>query len=156
APIAPPCNMSDVGVSDLGALFMRTMIAGVGALALGSLTQFAIADEYKPARTRPAVAAPAANWTGFQTGAFGGNSSLAQNFAEPVAFLCPIAPVISASPSPPPPSCETPFHFDGHPSSFTGGGFLGYRVQFGILVVGVEGDAAWKRAKTSLTQMDTT
>jgi len=136
---------------------MRWMIAGVGALALGPLTQFAIADEYKPVRPSPAAAAPAApaaNWSGFQTGAFGGNSSLAQNFAEPGAKLCPGTPIIAIPSSPDCP--ETPFHFNGHPSSFTAGGFLGYRVQFGVLVVGVEGDAAWKNAKTSLTQMDTT
>src|SRR5262249_3692195 len=68
---------------------------------------------------------------------------LAQNFAEPGAFLCPFYFGGCA---------ETPFTFSGRPSSFTVGGFAGYREQFGQLVVGIEGDVAWKRATTSYAQ----
>jgi outer membrane immunogenic protein len=69
---------------------------------------------------------------------------LSQNFAEPGAFLCDLSF----------PCIETPFHFSGSPSSFTAGGFGGYRVQLGILVVGAEADVAFKRAQTSLFQAD--
>ena len=83
------------------------------------------------------------NWNGLQTGANGGNSSLAQNFADPGAFLCPV--YFGGCP-------ETPFAFSGHPSSLTLGGFAGYRLQFGTFVIGIEGDLAWKKATTSLVQ----
>ena len=130
-------------------------VAAFGVLASACFAQPALADENpKPRAAGPSRAqapappqAPTSNWTGLQTGANGGNSSLAQNFAEPGAFLCPI-------------SCgtctETPFRFSGHPSSFTAGGFAGYRVQFGVLVVGIEGDLAWKRATTSYVQSGVT
>ena len=36
---------------------------------------------------------------------------------------------------------ETPFSFTGNKTSATGGGFVGYRIQFGTMVVGIEGDA---------------
>jgi len=114
--------------------------AALGLLASVSSFQIADADEYKPRRAASAATtAPTTQWSGLQTGANGGSSSLAQNFAEPGAYLCPN-----------PLSCvETPFEFSGHPTSLTFGGFLGYRVQFGGLVVGVEGDASWKRAQDS-------
>jgi len=100
------------------------------------------AEKRKTRAARPAQpATPTSNWTGLQTGANGGNSSLAQNFAEPGAFLCPLSPC-----------AETPFNFSGRPSSITVGGFLGYRVQSGAVVVGIEGDLAWKRATTSYVQ----
>ena len=35
---------------------------------------------------------------------------------------------------------ETPFSFSGSKTGATGGGFLGYRIQFGSTVVGIEGD----------------
>src|SRR5262249_12476910 len=46
---------------------------------------------------------------------------------------------------------ETPFGFSGTRSSFTFGGFVGYNVQFGTFVGGVEGDIAWKRGSISQT-----
>jgi outer membrane immunogenic protein len=118
-----------------------------GVLASCGVAHFASADEYRPRRAAAPVAAPAPTnaWTGFQTGANAGVSSLSQNFAEPGAFMCITNPCT-----------ETPFGFHGNPSSFTAGGFIGYRMQFGSLVVGVETDAAWKRAKSSLFQSDMT
>ena len=118
-----------------------------GALATSGVANFASADEYRPRRGAAPVAAPAPTtaWTGFQTGGNAGVSSLSQNFAEPGAFLCLVSN---------PPCIETPFHFSGSPSSFTAGGFTGYRMQFGNLVVGVEADVAWKRAHSSLLQSD--
>jgi outer membrane immunogenic protein len=50
-----------------------------------------------------------------------------------------------------PPCFETPFQFSDHRWSPTFGVFAGYNVQFGNLVAGVEGDAAWKRISTSQT-----
>lgn len=44
---------------------------------------------------------------------------------------------------------ETPFQFSERRSSPTFGGFLGYTIQFGSVVIGGEGDAAWKRGETS-------
>ena len=130
-------------------------VAAFGVLASACFAQLALSDENpKPRAAGPSRAkaqaptqAPTNNWTGLQTGANGGNSSLAQNFAEPGAFLCPIPAGICT---------ETPFSFSGHPSSLTAGGFAGYRVQFGVLVVGIEGDLAWKRATTSYVQSGVT
>jgi outer membrane immunogenic protein len=50
-----------------------------------------------------------------------------------------------------PPCTETPFQFSGRPWSGTVGVFAGYNAQFGNLVAGVEGDAAWKRISISQT-----
>jgi outer membrane immunogenic protein len=96
-------------------------------------------------RAAAAPAAPPSNWTGGQYGAFGGGSNLAQNFAEPGSHLCAVTglgPVVQ-------PCVESHLVFSGNPTSFTAGGFLGYRVQVGAYVVGIEGDAAWKRASES-------
>jgi outer membrane immunogenic protein len=116
----------------------------VALIVIGSALS-ANADEYKrPAAPQQAQApAPqqASNWTGGQFGAFGGDSSLAQNFTEPGAFLCSTL-------------CETPFGFRGQANSFTGGVFAGYRVQFGNFVVGAETDIAWKKGQTSQVQSD--
>jgi outer membrane immunogenic protein len=128
-------------------------IAALGVLASACFAQLALTDENPrpraagPSRAPVPTQAPTSNWTGLQTGANGGNSSLAQNFAEPGAFLCPISFGTCI---------ETPFRFSGHPSSFTAGGFTGYRVQFGVLVIGIEVDLAWKRATTSYAQSGVT
>ena len=46
------------------------------------------AERRKARAAGPSQAPPqTSNWTGLQAGANGGNSSLAQNFAEPGAFL---------------------------------------------------------------------
>jgi outer membrane immunogenic protein len=124
---------------------MRTCSVVVGILVSACLAQVGqAAEKRKPRAANPTqTSAPSSNWTGLQTGANGGNSSLAQNFAEPGAFLCPLYFG----------GCtETPFKFSGHPSSFTAGGFAGYREQFGQLVVGIEGDVAWKKATASYVQ----
>jgi outer membrane immunogenic protein len=49
---------------------------------------------------------------------------------------------------------ETPFSFNGNKTSATGGGFLGYRVQFGTVVAGIEGDINAKSASASYTVTD--
>jgi opacity protein-like surface antigen len=92
--------------------------------------------------------APPPNWTGPQVGGFGGGSFGSPfSFAEPGAHLC-----AGSGLGPVTPGCfETPFQFSEHPWSSTFGVFAGYNAQFGNLVVGVEGDAAWKRISTSQT-----
>ena len=127
---------------------MRTIaVAAVVVLISASacLAQGGQTAERRKARAAGPSQAPAqtGSWNGLQTGANGGNSSLAQNFADPGAFLCPV--YFGDCP-------ETPFAFSGHPSSLTLGGFAGYRLQFGTLVIGIEGDLSWKKATTSLVQ----
>jgi len=129
----------------------KTSIGVLGLLMSLCLAQAGHAQEKR--KKRAPAAAPAATttdtWNGFQTGANGGNSSLAQNFAEPGAFLCPVCCSGPACP-------ETEFAFSGHPSSFTFGGFGGYRVQVGNIVIGVETDLAWKKARSAIVQTGTT
>src|SRR6516162_9438682 len=102
-------------------------------------------------QSRPRLAssyqsAPPPNWTGPQVGGFGGGSfGSPQSFVEPGAHLC-----AGSGLGPVTPGCfETPFQFSDHRWSPTFGAFAGYNAQFGNLVVGVEGDAAWKRISTS-------
>ena len=104
-------------------------------------------------QSRPRLAssyqsAPPPNWTGPQVGGFGGGSfGSPQSFVEPGAHLC-----AGSGLGPVTPGCfETPFQFSEHPWSATFGVFAGYNAQFGNLVAGLEGDAAWKRISTSET-----
>ena len=125
---------------------MRKLTAAVlGVIVSACLAQAGHAQEKrKRASGSSQATTTTTNWNGLQTGANGGNSSLAQNFAEPGAFLCPTFYYYA-------PACvETDFRFSGRPSSLTLGGFTGYRVQIGNMVIGVEGDLAWKKATTAL------
>ncbi len=100
-----------------------------------------------PVRSAPAQSNP--SWTGAQVGGQGGVSPMAQGFAEPGAYLFP---ALCASPG----LCsETPFSFTGNKTSATGGGFIGYRIQFGSMVAGIEGDLNAKSASSSYTYADT-
>ena len=126
----------------------KASVAVLGILMSVCLTQAGHTQEKRKSRaaggSQPATTTT--NWNGLQTGANGGNSSLAQNFAEPGAFLCPSYYYYG-------PTCvETDFRFSGRPSSLTLGGFAGYRIQLGNAVLGVETDLAWKRASTALVQ----
>jgi len=49
---------------------------------------------------------------------------------------------------------ETPFSFNGNKTGATGGGFLGYRVQFGTVVAGIEGDINVKSGSASYAVTD--
>jgi outer membrane immunogenic protein len=99
-------------------------------------------------RAAPAAAQP--SWTGAQGGGQGGVSNMAQGFAEPGARLfpssCPFAPTGYCS--------ETPFSFSGNRTGATGGGFLGYRMQFGTFVGGVEGDINAQSMSNSYASSD--
>jgi outer membrane immunogenic protein len=89
------------------------------------------------------------SWTGAQIGGQGGISSMAQGFAEPGAHLFPDCTIFPAS------YCqETPFSFTGHSNTITGGLFLGYRFQFGGMVVGIEGDTSYKNGSNSMSLYD--
>jgi outer membrane immunogenic protein len=117
----------------------------------------ALADEFRPAPKRERAAAPeraapqraapqqqASNWTGGQVGGSNGASSVNNSFVEPGAFN--YAPGCGG------PCYQTPFSFSGHPTSYIIGGFLGYRVQVGLWVVGIEGDINWQKGETSYAQ----
>jgi outer membrane immunogenic protein len=102
-----------------------------------------------PVRAAPAPANP--SWTGAQVGGQGGIAPMAQGFAEPGAYLYPPAATCLAFPS----ECaETPFSFTGNNTTATGGGFVGYRIQMGTMVAGIEGDANAKSASSSYTFSD--
>jgi outer membrane immunogenic protein len=92
------------------------------------------------------MAAAQPSWTGAQVGGQGGVSSMAQGFAEPGARLFPDCSIFPSS------YCvETPFSFNGNKTSWTAGTFLGYRVQFGSVVAGIEGDVNGKAATAAYT-----
>jgi outer membrane immunogenic protein len=96
---------------------------------------------------RPAPVVQASNWSGGQIGGNGGGSIGNNNFVDPGSIVCFAAGL----------SCpETPFNFSGHPNSFIGGVFIGYRWQMGNSVLGVEGDATWQDLKTSASQSSIT
>jgi hypothetical protein len=122
----------------------------IGLLAFMGCTGPVVAQQSQPRQRVAATnqSAPPPNWTGPQVGGFGGGSfGSPQSFVEPGAHLCAgsgLGPVTPGS------GCfETPFQFSDHPWSATFGVFAGYDAQFGNLVAGVEGDAAWKRISTS-------
>jgi outer membrane immunogenic protein len=78
---------------------------------------------------------------------------MAQGFAEPGSHLFPDC---SSDSSFSPSFCrETLFSFNGNKISATGGVFLGYRVQFGSVVAGIEGDFNAKNATAAYTAADT-
>ena len=105
-----------------------------------------------PVRAAPVRTAQAnPSWTGAQVGGQGGVAPMSQGFAEPGAYLFPGAGTCFVFPS----YCaETPFNFTGTNTAVTAGGFIGYRIQMGTMVVGIEGDANAKSASSSYTASD--
>src|SRR5262245_8428461 len=131
------------------------MTGAVGLVALIWVTG-AVADGIAPtprrapqAAAQPAQAAP--NWTGGQFGGHAGGSQLGQSFAEPGSNICPSSGLPGGVSANYPGCAETPFSFSSHPTSFTIGAFLGYRMRFGNFVAGVEGDGSWKDASKDAT-----
>jgi outer membrane immunogenic protein len=137
---------------------MRLLVAGVGLLSAVAILQPANAAEIpaRPKRER-AVERPApqpqrpapsqtANWNGGQLGGSNGVSSVNNSFVDPGSFICPTGSTFNST------CFETPFSFSGNKTSYTIGPFVGYRVQLGGWVVGLEGDWSWKNAETSLSQ----
>jgi opacity protein-like surface antigen len=140
-----------VGIADGGRAMRWGALGSIGLLAFMGCTGPVVAQQ---TQSRPRLAQsyqpapPPPNWTGSQVGGFGGGSYGSPfSFAEPGAHLCPGSGLGPVSP----PCFETPFQFSGQPWSGTVGAFAGYNAQFGNLVVGVEGDAAWKRISISET-----
>jgi outer membrane immunogenic protein len=144
---------------------IRVLFATAAILGVVLIAAPAVADEApplaKPIRHRAVERAPVReaapvrtaaaqpSWTGGQVGGQGGVSSMAQGFAEPGSHLFPDCSIFPSS------YCvETPFSFDGNKTSATGGGFLGYRVQFGSVVAGIEGDINAKHSSVSYTARD--
>jgi outer membrane immunogenic protein len=142
---------------------MRSLILGV-AVAAGAVLAAApaFADEAPaepkpvrhveraaPVRAAPVRSAPAQanpSWTGAQVGGQGGVAPMSQGFAEPGSHLYPPTANCFAFPG----YCvETPFSFTGTNTAATGGGFVGYRIQFGTFVAGLEGDANAKNASST-------
>ena len=107
----------------------------------------------RPQQTERAPAQQQPNWSGSQAGGFSGGSSVSNGFAEPgsnLYFSCiGLGTAGCVSPVTGVPDVETPFGFSKDKLSFTFGGFVGYRWQFGSFVAGVEGDAALKRGETT-------
>ena len=138
---------------------MRQVSSATGLLSLIVVAAPAFAADMPVQRQRPQQAERAppqqqANWSGSQAGGFSGGSSVSNGFAEPgsnLFFQCvPFGSTcVAATTATGLPDTETPFNFDKDKLSFTVGGFLGYRWQFGSFVAGVEGDVAWKRSETT-------
>src|SRR3977135_1736274 len=143
---------------DRGRVMNRAVISCIGLLAVLVVFESAKADEppVKPRRERaaaPARAAPqraaptqTSNWSGGQVGGSNGASSVNNNFVEPGAYVCPSGSSFGSN------CFETPFQFSGHKAAYTIGPFVGYRVQWGNWVVGVEGDWSYKSSESSLSQ----
>lgn len=140
----------------------RLLTSSVGLLAAFAILAPAMADEpppskrraVSPARAEPARAEPAraqaSNWSGGQVGGSNGGSFANNAFAEPGSYVCPAGYPFGQT------CFETPFSFTGNKASYTIGPFLGYRMQFGAMVVGVEGDVSYKSAEDSQYQNSTT
>ncbi len=134
----------------------RILAGGIGLLTAFAVVAPALAGEPPPPRrAAPARVAPqpepepvrqASNWSGGQIGSSNGGSFSNNAFVEPGSWICPSITTIGDG-------ChETPFSFDERASSFTTGGFLGYNMQFGAIVIGVEGDIMYKDAESSVSQ----
>jgi outer membrane immunogenic protein len=139
---------------------MRRLLSScVGVFCAVALVGPALADEPPPVKRQRAAApervaaAPqqqGARWTGGQVGGSNGVSSVNNNFVDPGAFVCPSGSSFGSN------CFETPFQFSGHKASYTIGPFVGYRVQIGGWVVGIEGDWSYKNAESSLAQSSVT
>src|SRR6476659_5201936 len=138
-----------------GRVMNKVLVSSLALLSALAVFEAAKADEppAKPKRERaaaPARAAPAqqqaSNWSGGQVGGSNGVSSVNNGFVEPGAYVCPFGSSIGSN------CFETPFSFSGHKAAYTIGPFVGYRVQWGNWVGGIEGDWSFKNAETSLAQ----
>jgi len=140
----------------------KLLLSCVGVFCAAALVGPALADEPPPVKrqraaapervapARPAPQQQGARWSGGQVGGSNGVSSVNNNFVDPGAFVCPSGSSFGRN------CFETPFQFSGHQASYTIGPFVGYRLQFGSWVVGLEGDWSWKNAESSLSQSSAT
>jgi outer membrane immunogenic protein len=136
----------------------KFLISGVGLLSAIIVMGPALAADLKVEPKREREAKPqrtasqtqqtqqsSSNWSGGQAGGSNGASSVNNNFVEPGAFNY-VGCGFGCTPY------QTPFSFSGSPVSYIIGAFLGYRVQMGNIVVGVEGDVNWKKGESSKVQ----
>jgi outer membrane immunogenic protein len=136
----------------------KLLLSCVGVLSALAIVPAIAAEQPVPRRAAPERAAPQrpapaqqqANWSGGQVGGSNGVSSVNNNFVDPGAFVCPFGSTFGSN------CFETPFQFSGHKTSYTIGPFVGYRLQFGGWVVGLEGDWSWKNSESSLAQSSVT
>jgi outer membrane immunogenic protein len=139
---------------------MRKLLSScVGVFCAVAVVGPALADEPPPVKRQRAAApervaaAPqqqGAKWSGGQVGGSNGVSSVNNNFVDPGAFVCPFGSTFGSN------CFETPFQFNEHKTVYTIGPFVGYRLQFGGWVVGIEGDWSYKNAESSLAQSSVT
>ena len=140
----------------------RLWTLGLGLVTAVGILGPALADEPPPVAKKRVYAAPervaprpeparqTSNWNGGQVGGSNGGSFANNAFAEPGSYVCPPYTAIGST------CYETPFSFTGNDASYTIGPFLGYRMQFGNFVAGVEGDVSWKNANSSAAQTTST
>lgn len=140
----------------------RLWTLGLGLVTAVGILGPALADEPPPVAKKRVYAAPervaprpeparqTSNWNGGQVGGSNGGSFANNAFAEPGSYVCPPYTSIGST------CYETPFSFTGNDASYTIGPFLGYRMQFGNFVAGVEGDVSWKNANSSAAQTTNT
>jgi outer membrane immunogenic protein len=125
---------------------MKQILGSIGILSVFAALGPAVAADLRVPMRQPVATQQQAssNWSGGQVGGNGGGSVSNNAFVEPGSYLCS-GGVLGVN------CYETPFAFDDKKASFVGGGFIGYRWQFGNYVYGVEGDALWQKATTSAT-----
>jgi opacity protein-like surface antigen len=152
----------------------RNLLLAISVLALTAASQSLFAAEVEtpapreraarqaqPARTAAQRAAPSqqgaqsstSSFTGSQAGGFGGGNIGGGSFADPVA-LCNrgFNSVSGGIPCP-----AVPFNYDSsHKIYGTGGGFYSYSIPFyGWAVIGLQGEVAAGRIRSSSTQSNT-
>jgi len=125
---------------------MQRLLTSIGILATVVAYGPAVAADLRiprPAQQAPAQQAASSNWSGGQVGGNGGGSIANNAFVEPGSYLCLAGFAIGSN------CYETPFSFSDKKASAVGGGFIGYRWQFGNYVAGIEGDVLFQKATTS-------
>lgn len=144
----------------------RILTTGIGLLAAFAVMTPALADEppptkrAKPARVTRSAPPPRAeapvrqasskSWSGSKLGGSNGSSFANNSFVEPGSYICPPGTYLGYY------CYETPFSFRETAPSYTFGGYYGYDIQLGAVVIGVEGDASYKKSETSVSQSTTT
>src|SRR5262249_9275780 len=138
---------------------MRPLVLASVALFTSAVINSAGAADLPPAEPLPAkapvVVAPAWTWTGCYVGANAGGTR-AQNSAS----LSPGGSYLSAAGALPPPQLAASGDFSSHiaalshsydmsNSGWEAGGQIGCNAQWGLVVVGVEGDWQWSNTSTA-------
>jgi outer membrane immunogenic protein len=138
-------------VIGIGLLALVGVLGPTVAVAQNAVLQQrqAVQPLQPPQKRQAAPPQGAPNWSGGQIGGSSGVSFVNNGFVEPGAHLFPLSCLISSQ------CVETPFSFGGNKTTATGGLFLGYRWQYGTMVLGVEGDANIKSGSASYAFSDT-